>query len=223
MILTQCHSAKRRALSFLELVFAMGLLFFAAGGVMTIIVAGAGYPLKAQQATVRDNIARLITDQMIDSGALTPVPLTPALEPGFSYQVDIQASPFDVNASVVQVDVRGPAPLTTVSTMRSVSTKLDGASVMAQYSCFGCHDGTGTTAPIFSAANLAAAQAANNAALTLAGQPTLTLDQYIGESVRLPSAFLVVPYSPLMTGYPSTTDMPQSDLNAITVYLKSLP
>ena len=55
---------RKRGVTMLELVMALGLLFVAAGGVMTILAAGAGYPRHTQWVVVRDALAKLKLDSL---------------------------------------------------------------------------------------------------------------------------------------------------------------
>ena len=215
---------RSRGLTMMELVFSMGLLFVAAGGVMTILVAGAGYPRRTQYVVVRDGLAKLKLDELLTgstppvfSGGYGPYPGNPDYE----FRVDTQVTPFDVSSSWVQITVRGPKPMQVESSLRGLYVKPSGSSLLDAYGCLTCHTtggGTGGSGPDLSLASLTQGNADRNAALG----NVVNLDNYIKESVRTPNAFAVVPFDPLMTAYPNINDMPDEDLATITQYLKSL-
>lgn len=209
----------------MELVFSMGLLFVAAGGVMTILVAGAGYPRRTQYVVVRDGLAKLKLDEIITgsatpvfSGGYNPYPGNPDYE----FKVDTQVSNFDANSSWVVVTVQGPKPLKVESALRGLYVKPSGSALLTAYGCLSCH-ATGGAAPIPGAPNLNATTLADglaqrNAAIT----PAVNLDDYIKESVRDPLAFEVPGYVPLMQAYDNINNMPDEDLVTITAFLKTL-
>lgn len=210
--------------SFLELVLSITLLVVAIGGVFSVLAFGAGYPIRAQQAGLRDSYARTLLDQEIGSGNPSTSAYAPIVgAPDYQGKVTISPASYDPNALIVQVDVMGPKPLTAVTTLRSGFCQPSGAALLTQYGCLNCHIvGTGapnTLAPYFNKANLEADTIAENNALGC----SLTNDSYIEQSVRNPNGYVVPGYTVKMTSYPSIMNMPQSDLNAIRIYLRSLP
>jgi len=210
----------------MELVFSMGLLFVAAGGVMTILVAGSGYPRRTQYVVVRDGLAKLKLDELLTSssipvfsGGYGPYPGNPDYE----FKVDTDVSNFDGNSSWVVVTVRGPKPLKVESALRGLYVKPSGDALLAAYGCLTCHatgDADGPSAPGLSANTLNTGQALRNGA-GLPG-PALNVDDYVKESVRDPAIFAVPPFAPVMQAYDNIDMMPDEDLATITAYLKTL-
>ena len=208
----------------MELVLSITLLVVALGGIFSVLILGAGYPVRAQQAGLRDSYARTLLDQQIGSGSPASSSYTPV--PGAAdYQAQVTISPasYDPHALIVQVDVMGPKPLTAVTTLRTGFCQPSGGALVSQCGCLNCHIvGTGVPtrlAPYFNQANLQTSTLAEN---TLQ-HCSLTNDSYIEQSVRNPQVYTVPGYTVKMTSYPSTMNMPQSDFNAIRVYLRSLP
>lgn len=231
-LLQRMRSWKPRGVTMLELVLAMGLLFVSAGGVMTILMAGAGYPRRTQYLVVRDGLAKIKMDE-VTSGAIPPtagypfVPITG--NPDYEAKMDVDVSTFDPSASWVHVTVKGPKPYATETTLNAMMVKSVGASVFESYACNSCHTigmGSSGTYPALNAASLARGLSERNTA----GPGTLTMDQYISESVRDPDIFKVTdptssppaPYTASMTAYPTTTDMPAADLVQLAAFLQSL-
>lgn len=219
-----------RAVTMMELVLAMGLLFVAAGGVMTILVAGSGYPRRTQYVVVRDGLAKIKMEEFT-SAAIPPttgIPLGPIYDnPDYDFKMDVNVSSFDPDASWVHVTVRGPRPYTTETVLNALMVKSLGASVFETYDCDSCHTiGTGPSGqgPNLNAANLARGLQERNAA----GPGVVTMAQYIDESVRDPDLFKVndpltgEPYTSTMTAYPTVTEMPAADLQALATFLQSL-
>jgi len=223
------HTA-RKGLTFVELAFAMGLLLFAAGGVLSIIIAGAGYPVKAQQGTQRQTLCKQLIDQQLNlgsvpanTGGFIPVPGSP----DFNFKVTVTSpaswAPADPQQAMVQVDVQGPTPNVSSTTMRAGYAQIPGSVLLAQYGCLACHvvgaSPVGALGPNFTSASFQANTAAENAALGT----SLNVTDYLDQSVRKPQAWDVPGFPVRMTGYPSIMDMPQGDLNAIKAYLYGLP
>lgn len=205
---------------------AMALLLIAAGGVMSVLVAGAGWPARLQQGAVRETLARDVLNTLMFAGALpassawAPLPANPLYES----QVVVTAAPFDPQTSLLEVSVRGPMPegVERVSTLRGLFTAPNPAQLFAQYGCNGCH-AVGAAAPPLSAPNLdLTSVTAGKDAQNAAQGTSLSVDAYIEQSIRDPASFVVSGYSPLMTGYPDINDMPAEDLNALREYIKSL-
>lgn len=220
----------KRGVTMLELVLALGLLFISAGGVMTVLMAGAGYPRRTQYVVVRDGLAKIKMDEFTSSAIppTTGIPLGPINEnPDYDFKMDVDVSTFDPNASWVHVTVRGPRPYTTETVLNAMMVKSLGASVFQSYACDSCHtigSGPSGLGPNLNAANLQRGLSDRNTA----GPGTLTMAQYIDESVRDPDGFKVTdpltgtPYTTSMTAYPTTTDMPAADLVQLTNFLQSL-
>jgi len=216
-----------RGVTMMELVFSMGLLFVAAGGVMTILVAGAGYPRRTQYVVVRDGLAKLKLDEIITSsstpvfsGGYGPYPGNPDYE----FKLDTEVSNFDGNSSWVVVTVRGPKPLQVESVLRGLYVKPSGNALLNAYGCLSCH-ATGSATPIVGAPNLNSTtlnDGMNQRNALLAPAPAVNLDGYIEESVRNPLAFAVPAYVPAMQAYDAINNMPPEDLITITAYLKTL-
>ncbi|MBS2037599.1 cytochrome c [bacterium] len=221
----------QRGLTMLELVLAMGLLFVSAGGVMTILVAGAGYPRRTQYVVVRDALAKIKLDELISASAApldppTYVPVT--ANPDYEVKVEQTPSSWDPKDIWVTVSVRGPIPLQVESKISGMVVTSVGSSLFfTTYHCDSCHTvGTGPNGlgPNLNGSALAKGLAARNAALG----GGFTLDQYIDESVRNPNAYRVIdpttgsPYATSMTAYPLPADMPAADVQAISTYLQSL-
>lgn len=215
---------KNRAVTMLELVFAMGLLFVAAGGVMTILMAGAGYPRRTQYVVVRDGLVKAKLDELVSSatpptfsGGYNPYPGNPDYE----FRVDTDVTDFDPNSSWIKVTVRGPKPYKVESSLHGMFVKPNGAALFAAYDCNTCHvagSGTPSTGPNLNLNSVQLGMSQRNAG----PGPDLDVDQYIRESVRTPDAFLVPGYDDaLMTAYPNINDMPNEDLQALTAYIKS--
>lgn len=215
---------RSRGLTFLEMVMALALMFIGAGGVMSILIAGAGWPTRLQQASTRDTLAKELLTQMMVAGAVpASTPFTPIPGyPTFEARVVVSPANFDSNASVLEVSVRGPMPrITTISTLRGVYTQPNAMQLLSQYGCMSCHAvGTGTTTagPTLNLSNLSAS--ANAAAAASGQQPNV--DRYIEESIRNPASYVVGGYTVQMAGLPGVNDMPPEDLNAIRAYLKTL-
>jgi hypothetical protein len=230
-----------RAVTMMELVLAMGLLFVAAGGVMTILVAGSGYPRKTQYVVVRDALVKAKMDELLADS--TPPTFSGGYNtcygnPDYQFRVDTEIATFDSDSSWVIVTVKGPRPYQTTSSLRGLFVRPNGAALFAAYACNTCHT-TGSGAPNASGPNLSLAsltQGMNdrNGALPLnppavppdPAPPQITtpvgLDDYIRESIREPDNFKVPGFDDaLMTGYPDINDMPAEDLQALTAYMKS--
>ena len=213
-----------RGVTMMELVFSMGLLFVAAGGVMTILVAGSGYPRRTQYVVVRDGLAKLKLDELL-TGPGTPTFSVYASYPGnpdYQFKVDTAVSNFDARSSWITVTVRGPKPLQVESSLRGLYVTPNGASLVAAYGCLTCHatgNADGPSAPGLSASTLTAGMNLRNTS-GLPG-PALNLDDYVKESVRDPVAFAVPPFAPLMQAYDNIDMMPDEDLATITAYLKT--
>lgn len=219
-----------RGVTMLELVLALGLLFVSAGGVMTVLMAGAGYPRRTQYVVVRDGLAKIKMDE-VTSSAIPPttgIPLGPITEnPDYDFKMDVDVSTFDPSASWVHVTVRGPRPYTTETVLNAMMVKSPGASLFQTYACDSCHtigSGPSGVGPNLNAANLARGLSERNTA----GPGTLTLAQYIDESVRTPDVFKVTDpltgtaYTSSMTAYPTTTEMPAAELVQLSTFLQSL-
>ena len=230
-----------RAVTMMELVLSMGLLFVAAGGVMTILVAGSGYPRRTQYVVVRDGLVKAKLDELLHdstpptySGGYNSYPGNP----DYQFKVDTQVASFDGDSSWVIVTVKGPKPYDTESSLRGLFVKPNGAALFQAYNCNSCH-ATGTNTPIAGAPNLSLAtlnqgMTDRNAALPLnppaippapAPPPittTVNLDSYIRESIREPLNFQVPGFTAAMQAYPDINSMPAEDLQALTAYLKSL-
>lgn len=221
----------RRGVTVLELVLAMGLLFVSAGGVMTVLVAGAGYPRHTQYAVVRDGLAKMKLDELISAAAAPSDPnmyIPIMANPDYEVKVDQTPATWDPKDIWVTVSVRGPIPLQIESKISGLVVTSVGSSLFfTTYHCDSCHTvGTGPNGlgPNLNGSSLAKGLAARNAALG----GSFTLDQYIDESVRNPSIYKVIdpstgsPYSTSMTAYPLPADMPAADVQAISTYLQSL-
>lgn len=219
-----------RGVTMLELVLALGLIFVSAGGVMTVLMAGAGYPRRTQYVVVRDGLAKIKMDELT-SRAIPPsanIPFAPIYEnPDYESKLEVNASTFDPNATWVHVTVRGPKPYTTETTLNAMMVKSLGASVFESYDCDSCHtigSGPSGLGPNLNAASLQRGLNERNTA----GPGTLTLDQYIQESIRTPLDFRVTnpltgeEYDTDMTEYPTTVQMPDADLQALSSFLNSL-
>lgn len=230
-----------RAVTMMELVFAMGLLFVAAGGVMTILVAGAGYPRRTQYVVVRDALVKAKLDELLADS--TP----PTFSGGYNtyygnadyqFRVDTEIATFDSNSSWVTVTVKGPRPYETTSSLRGLFVRPNGAALFQAYACNSCHttgSGPTSTGPTLNLAAITDGMNARNSSLPInppavppdPAPPPLTtpigLDEYIRESIRQPEVFKVPTFeTALMDGYPEIQDMPAEDLQALTAYLKSL-
>lgn len=221
----------RRGVTVLELVLAMGLLFVSAGGVMTVLVAGAGYPRRTQYVVVRDALAKIKLDELISAAAAPSDPnmYVPVMSnPDYEVKVDQTASTWDPKDIWVTVSVRGPIPLQVESKISGLVVTSVGSSLFfATYHCDSCHtvgSGPNGLGPNLNGSSLAKGLAARNAALG----GSLNLDQYINESVRDPAIYKVIDpstgsaYTSSMTAYPLPADMPAADVQAISTYLQSL-
>jgi hypothetical protein len=213
-----------RGLSFLEMVMALGLMFIGAGGVMSVLVAGAAWPTRLQQGATRDALAKASLDVATASGAV-PVahPFQPIpSHPQYELQTVVTPASFDSGASVVEVTVRGPMPkVLTESRLRGLHCQPSGAQLFTQYQCNTCHatgSGAALSAPTLNTASMEASRNAQNSAQGL----SLSMDEYIERSIRVPGEYVVSGYTALMTGYPDIHDMPAEDLNALRSYLKTL-
>ncbi len=215
-----------RAVTMMELVLAMGLLFVAAGGVMTILVAGSGYPRRTQYVVVRDALVKAKLDELLADS--TPPTFSGGYNPYFGnpdyqFRVDTEIATFDSDSSWVIVTVKGPRPYETTSSLRGLFVRPNGAALFAAYACNTCHttgSGAPSTGPNLSLVTLNQGRDERNAA-GLPG-PALNVDEYIRESVRDPEVFKVTGFpTALMTGYPDINDMPNEDLQALTAYIKS--
>lgn len=224
---------KAQGLSMLELVFALGLLFVSSGGVMSILVAGAGWPKRTAFATMRDSLAKVKLDELRIAGSAPTAAAYSAFPnaPDYDFQVDVQPSAFDPAASVLKVTVRGPRPMTVNTQLSALYVSPNGMVLFTQYGCNGCH-ALGTSpmvdlnmdgladAPNLSTATMTAGMNDRNSQPALA--PPIPLDSYIAESIRYPSKYLVTGFpTALMAGSPNLNDMPQEDLNAIRAYIKT--
>ncbi|MCW5866270.1 MAG: hypothetical protein KIS61_03305 [Candidatus Eremiobacteraeota bacterium] len=215
-----------RAVTMMELVLAMGLLFVAAGGVMTILVAGSGYPRRTQYVVVRDALVKAKLDELLADS--TPPTYSGGYNtyygnPDYEFRVDTEIANFDSDSSWVIVTVKGPKPYETTSSLRGLFVRPNGAALFAAYACNSCH-ATGTTTPNPSAPNLSMAtltQGMNDRNASGLPGPALTIDEYIRESVRDPLAFEVAGYTVAMDAYPDINAMPEEDLQALTAYIKS--
>lgn len=226
----------------LELVLALGLIFVSAGGVMMLIVAGAGYPRRTEYSVIRDGLARIQLDAYLsdvtywyNSGTLT-VPWSSGYQPypanpDYQFKLDTKPTTFDPNSAWLKVTVKGPNPETVESHIEAVYTNIEtpaiGQALFTSYGCVGCHDVspnppvTAPTPPTLGSARLNADRIARNIYF---GGGTLTTPEYIRESIRTPDAYLVTSYSvAAMTGYPRIKDMPETDLRALRNYLLTLP
>ena len=221
---------RKRGVTMLELVMALGLLFVAAGGVMTILAAGAGYPRHTQWVVVRDALAKLKLDSLT-ARATQPANAAYAPYPGnpdYDVKVDAFAATWNPNDIWITVTVKGPKPMQVESSITGMIVKTVGSDLFfATYNCDSCHtigNGPGSTGPNLNGDTLAKGMAARNAALG----GSLTLDQYITESVRQPENYKVIDpetgaaYVGSMTEYPTTTDMSDTDIQAISAFLQSL-
>lgn len=207
----------RRALSFLEMVFAIAVLTLGAGGVMSTLVAGASWPRKIQQATQRDLIARTVLTQLLQNTP-TPGPFPLPNHPGYTATVAVHSpAAFDSGSSIVEVTVTGPAPETTASVLKGAFTPSPGALLLDEYDCQTCH--LGGLAPPLGMAQLTASRDAQNA---LYGT-SISVAEYIEQSIREPERFVVATYNPDMSAQPNILHMPQQDLDAIRTYIMTLP
>lgn len=212
-----------RALSMLELVFALGLIFVSSGGVMSIIVAGAGWPKRTQFAAVRAALAKAELDKYMVS-TLPPTPsggyLSIPSNPDYEMKVDSTPAAFDPATRTVTVSVRGPKPQQIASSVSGLYVPTTGEMLYYQYGCNSCHE-LGAAPPL-------AAPSLNNAALTTEKDnrnalydPDVNTDGYIRESIRTPSAYTVAGYTAAMASYTDITSMPNTDLQAISQFIKS--
>lgn len=212
-----------RALSMLELVFALGLIFVSSGGVMSIVVAGAGWPKRTQFAAVRAALAKAELDKYMvstlpptPSGGYVPVPSNP------DYEMSVDSAPaaFDPATRTITVSVRGPKPQQIATSVSGLYVPTTGEMLFYQYGCNSCH-ALGAVPPL-------AAPSLNQAALDLEKDnrnslynPDVTLDGYIRESIRTPSAYTVGGFTADMASYTDITSMPNTDLQAISQFIKS--
>ena len=214
---------KFRGLTMVELVFALGLIFVAAGGVMSIIVAGVSWPKRNQFASVRDSLARAKLDETMISGTPpTPAPYTPVSgAPDYDIRVQTNAAPFDPAASVVEVSVRGPRPQQVTSTLKGLYIAPSGALAFQQYGCASCHV-LGPTPPDPYYPNLTGAglNADKDLQNSIYGT-SIDTNEYIRQSIRTPDVFVVPGYTVQMTGQPNINSMPAEDLNAISAYIQT--
>ena len=236
----------KRGLTFLELVFALAVLFVAATAVTSLLVAGASWPVRVQQSNYRDGLAHEVMTRLLDSG-LAPTPYAYAPVPGeprYEAQVLVSPSAFASNATLVEVTVRGPLPNPNAltSSVRSLYTRPDPVSLFNQYQCYTCHtfaapvagvqpQPTGLvppyTGPPLTGAGLDAGMAQANSERTAAGKTAFaSKDEYLEESIRNPNASVVAGFaSPggisSMDSFPDVTAMPQADLEALKQFVKT--
>lgn len=235
---------KLKALTFLELVFAMAVIFVGATAVTSLLIAGAGWPKRTQQSNYRDSLAHREMTRIIDSG-LPPTAAAFAPIPGdirFESQVTVQPASFASNVSVVEVTVRGPLPdsqpLST--SLRSVYTKPDPVQLFNEYKCFTCHNFPGAVGvqpmpagtlpplagPDLTKVNLQAGMAqanADRAAQSPPLPPLTSSDAYLENAIRFPNDSLVPGYTgtSLMDTFKDVTAMPQSDLEALKAFVRT--
>lgn len=240
---------KRTALTFLELVFALAILFIGATAVTSLLVAGAGWPKRTQQSNYRDRLAHQELKRIFDSGLLpSAAPYSPVPgEPRYEFQVVTRPAPFASNATVVEVGVRGPLPdpQPLETSLRGLYTRPDPVQLFNQYQCYTCHAFTVSpagvlprpplltpplTGPDFNATNLTAGMDQANLERSAAGRPALaSKDAYLEEAIRFPNASVVATFgTPAASGlqssmntFPDVTAMPQADLEALKSFIRS--
>ncbi|MBS2040904.1 hypothetical protein JST97_38310 [bacterium] len=231
------------ALTFLEMVFALAVIFVGATAVTSLLIAGAGWPVRVQQSNYREQLTHDVMARMLDTGlpptaySFTAIPG----EPRYESEVAVMPASFASNVTVVEVTVRGPLPDPNALTasLRSLYTKPDPVALFNQYQCYTCHTFSPPvpgvlpqpvglvppfTGPPLTAADLQAGMNQASSERAAAGQPAFTgKDEYIQESIRNPNASILSGFSTAgvssMDAYPDVTAMPQADLEALKQFV----
>lgn len=216
----------------MELALAMFIVFIATSFLMSLFVAGNRAFVRQGENSTRISLAQAKMDEVM------AVPYTssarilglagsgtfPAPFDKYSWVVAV-SSDFngDPDVNRVTVDVTSPnGARTTLQGLRSrpPSTIAPGEALYEAWGCVGCHGLYYASNPAMSVPGSTAIIAPSHNMIGDRGSPVagLTTVEYIKQSVRDPSAYVVPGYSPYMAGLPLTT-MPDADLDVLAQWL----
>lgn len=221
----------RRGLSLLEMVFAVFLVLTAVTYLLSLFLFGSAPQLRAQEITRTTMLAASLADAIVCGPISEVQPQSPTF--GRRFEAPFEAYLYDVDVSVTtvvdrdgydrkmvtyKVTVHPPnGKAETISGCR-VDAADRGAKLYEKYDCGSCHMLKGSV----SATDTTYAPSLNDIG-TNAGKrvPGKSAKAYIQESIRNPDAFIAPGYaapSGMGAGL-STADMPQADLEALTLFL----